>query len=177
MPCYYSLQLNVLKKIVDGAHIPNLFRIFAANFRTMEKTLLGTSVGKLRNRLHRLMKERYAAEAEKKITIEEFMILTMIHSRKNLILQNIAEDTGKDKSVIVRTLDSLQRKGLCKRTPNPVDRRENFLSVTPTGKAVVTQYQDIERKLSQELVANIPADKLDTFFEVVELIYKNSKEM
>lgn len=142
----------------------------------MSAILLGTTVGKLRNRLHRLMKQRYAAEAETKLTVEEFMILNMIKVKSGLILQEIATVTGKNKSVVMRMIDSLEQKGLCKRTVNPTDRRENFLNITPAGDMVVSQYQDIERRLSQELVANIPSEKLDTFLEVVELISKNTKE-
>lgn len=142
----------------------------------MEKTLLGTTVGKLRNRLHRLMKQRYAAEAKTKLTVEEFMILDMIKVKSGQILQDIAILTGKNKSVVMRMIDSLEKKGLCTRTVNPTDRRENFLNITPTGESVVLQYQEIERRLSQDLVANIPQDKLDTFFEVIELISKNAIE-
>lgn len=142
----------------------------------MEKTLVGTTVGKLRNKLHRLMKQRYAAEAEIKLTVEEFMILSMIKVKSDQILQDIAIATGKNKSVVMRMIDSLEKKGLCKRTVNPTDRRENFLNITPEGEKVVLQYQDIERRLSQELVANIPSDKLENFFEVIELISGNAKE-
>lgn len=142
----------------------------------MEKSLLGTTVGKLRNRLHRLMKQRYAAEAETKLTVEEFMILNMIKVKSDLILQDIAVLTGKNKSVVMRMIDSLEKKGLCKRSVNPTDRRENFLNITSSGELVVTQYQEIERRLSKELVENIPPEKLDTFFEVIELISQNERE-
>lgn len=145
-------------------------------FNKMEKTLLGTTVGKLRNRLHKLMKQRYAAEAELKLTVEEFMILAMLQSKRNLILQEIAETTGKNKSVVMRMIDSLEKKGLCQRTVNPVDRRENFLNITLAGSLVVTQYQEIERRLSRELLADIPPEKLDVFFEVIEMISRNSKD-
>lgn len=133
-------------------------------------------MGKLRNRLHRLMKQRYAAEAETKLTVEEFMILNMIKVKSDLILQDIAVLTGKNKSVVMRMIDSLEKKGLCKRSVNPTDRRENFLNITPSGELVVTQYQEIERRLSKELVENIPPEKLDTFFEVIELISQNARE-
>lgn len=142
----------------------------------MEKSLLGTTVGKLRNRLHRLMKQRYAAEADLKLTVEEYMILTMLQSKNNQILQEIADVTGKNKSVVMRMIDSLEKKGLCKRTVNPIDRRENFLNITPAGNLAVAQYQEIERRLSKELVANIPADKLEAFFDVIELISKNARD-
>lgn len=143
----------------------------------MSKDLLGTTVGKLRNRLHRLMKLRYAAEAETQLTVEEFMILNMIEVKTDQILQNIALVTGKNKSVVLRMIDSLEKKGLCRRTVNPSDRRENFLNITEQGRKIVEQYQAIERKLSAELMANIPQEKLDSFFEVIDMISKNSKEI
>lgn len=142
----------------------------------MEKYLLGTTVGKLRNRLHRLMKLRYSAEAETKLTVDEFMILNMIKVKSGQILQDIAFTTGKNKSVVMRMIDSLEKKGLCTRAVNPTDRRENFLNITPEGEMVVAQYQEIERRLTRELLEGIPAEKLDTFFEVIDMISKNAKE-
>lgn len=142
----------------------------------MSKILLGTAIGKLRNRLHRIMKQRYAAEARTKLTIEEFMILSMIKAKNDYTLQDIALIAGKNKSVVMRMIDSLEKKGLCTRSVNPADRRENFLNITPTGEEVVAQYQEIEQRLSQELLVGIDADKLDTFFEVIDMISKNTKE-
>lgn len=136
----------------------------------MDVELLGTAVGKLRNRLHRLMKQRYALEADEKLTVEEFILLNMIKAKTDQILQNIAIATGKNKSVVMRMIDSLERKGFAKRTVNPNDRRENFLSITADGEKVLAQYQEIERKLSAELLEGIPADKVSIFFEVVELL-------
>lgn len=142
----------------------------------MPNALLGSTIGKLRNKLHRIMKQRYAAEADTKLTVEEFMILSMIEVKTDQILQDIALVTGKNKSVVMRMIDSLEKKGLCRRTVNPTDRRENFLNITPAGKKVVEQYQEIERRLSRDLVADIPADKLAAFYEVIEMISQNAKE-
>ena len=136
----------------------------------MTNELLGTTVGKLRNKLHRLMKQRYAAEAEVKLTVEEFILLNMIEAQTDQILQNIAIATGKNKSVVMRMIDSLEEKGLAKRTVNPEDRRENLLSITDKGAEVVTQYQTIEKRLSNDLLEGIPADEGATFFRVVDLI-------
>lgn len=105
--------------------------------------LLGTAVGKLRNKLHRLMKRRYACQAEVEMTVEEYILLNMIRAKTDQILQNIAIATGKNKSVILRMIDSLEQKGLAKRTVNPDDRRENLLSITDKGNRVVLQYQQV----------------------------------
>lgn len=143
----------------------------------MTNELLGTTVGKLRNKLHRLMKQRYAAEAEVKLTVEEFILLNMIEAQTDQILQNIAIATDKNKSVVMRMIDSLEEKGLAKRTVNPEDRRENLLSITDKGAEVVTQYQTIEKRLSNDLLEGIPADEVATFFRVVDLITQRANRL
>lgn len=140
----------------------------------MKQELLGTTVGKLRNKLHRLMKQRYASEAETKMTVEEFILLNMIKAKTDQILQNIAIATGKNKSVVMRMIDSLEKKGLAKRTVNPDDRRENLLSITSKGEEVVSQYQEIEKRLSLELLKDIEPEKVTIFFEVIEKILQKT---
>lgn len=143
----------------------------------MPKELLGTTIGKLRNKLHRLMKQRYAAEANIKLTVEEFILLTMIRAKTDQILQNIAIATGKNKSVVMRMIDSLEKKGLVKRTVNPEDRRENLLSTTDMGEQVVAEYHKIEKKLSYELLKGIPDEKVEVFFEVIEEISRRTNSL
>ena len=143
----------------------------------MSKELLVTTIGKLRNRLHRILKQRYAAEADVKLTVEEFILLNMIEARTDQILQNIAIATGKNKSVVMRMIDSLEQKGLAKRTVNPDDRRENLLSITDKGCEVLTQYQQIEKRLSNELLDGIPPQKVAQFLEVIEDITKRTMRM
>lgn len=143
----------------------------------MSKELLVTTIGKLRNRLHRILKQRYAAEADVKLTVEEFILLNMIEARTDQILQNIAIATGKNKSVVMRMIDSLEQKGLAKRTVNPDDRRENLLSITNKGCEVLSQYQQIEKRLSNELLDGIPPQKVAQFLEVIEEITKRTMRM
>ena len=147
------------------------------NSETMTNELVGIAVAKLRNKLHRLMKQRYAAEAEVKLTVEEFILLNMIEAQTDQILQNIAIATGKNKSVVMRMIDSLEEKGLAKRTVNPEDRRENLLSITEKGAEVVTQYQTIEKRLSNELLEGIPADEVATFFRVIDQISQQANRL
>lgn len=116
------------------------------------------------------MKLRYASEADTKLTVEEFILLNMIGAKTDQILQNIAIATGKNKSVVMRMIDSLESKDLVKRTVNPEDRRENLLSITEKGEKVVAKYQEIEKKLSSELLQDLSPEKLDVFLEVIDEI-------
>lgn len=133
----------------------------------MTNWLLVTTVGKLRNRLHRLLKQRYAVENGMKMTVEEVILLYMLDAKTNQILQNIAIATGKNKSVILRMIDSLEAKGLVRRTVNPQDRRENFLAITEVGERVLDRYREIEKQLSDELLKDIAPEKIEVFFEVI----------
>lgn len=142
----------------------------------MPKELLITNVGKLRNLLHRILKLRYIAEADVKLTIEEFILLNMIEARTDQILQSIAIATGKNKSVVMRMIDSLEHKRMIKRTVNPDDRRENLLNITEYGNEVLSQYQQIEKQLSNELLDGIPSDKVANFFEVIEIITTKTRK-
>lgn len=141
----------------------------------MSEELLITNVGKLRNLLHRVLKLQFAAEADVKLTIEEFILLNMIEMHTDQILQNIAIATGKNKSVVMRMIDSLEQKGLARRTVNPDDRRENLLSITERGAEVLSQYKEIEKRVSAELLSGIPAHKIACFFEVADAVSRKAR--
>ncbi len=57
----------------------------------------------------------------------------MIEAHTGQILQNFAIATGKNKAVVMGMIDSLEQKGLARRTVNPEDRHENLLSITDSG--------------------------------------------
>lgn len=143
----------------------------------MKPRLIGIEVGKLRSKLYRLQKQHYAQEAEVKMTVEEFILLNMINEKNDQISQNIAIATGKNKSVVMRMIDSLEKKGLVRRTPNPADRRENLLSITDEGEKTVRQYHDIEQRLSTELADGITPEELSIFWNVLDRISEKSKEI
>ena len=103
-----------------------------------------------------------------KCIVERDKVLSMIEEKTDQILQSIALATGKNKSVVMRMIDSLARKGLARRTVNPDDRRENLLSITAEGEKVVARFRAIDRRLTEELFDGIPAEKITHFFEVVD---------
>lgn len=148
-----------------------------SNYDSMETKLIGIEIGKLRNRLYRLQKQCYVAEAETKLTVEEFILLNMINDKSDQISQNIAIATGKNKSVVMRMIDSLESKGLVVRTQNPDDRRENLLNTTMEGEYVVAQYHAIERRITENLTKDISTDKLNVFWEVLATILEKAKNL
>lgn len=138
--------------------------------------VLGKTIGKLRGRIYRLQRIRYE-KATVKLTVEESIILNMINEKANRISQNIVIETGKNKSVVMRMIDSLEQKGLVQRMVNPSDRRENLLTLTESGEKVRKQYLKMEKLLAADLLEGIDEKDVLTFFKVVEHIGKNAEDM
>jgi MarR family transcriptional regulator, transcriptional regulator for hemolysin len=138
---------------------------------------LGMTVGRLRNKVFRALKQRFAENEGVRLTIEEYILLYMVNDPKQeYILQNIALATGKDKSAVMRLVDSLDEKGLMQRVVNPSDRRENYLVITKQGKAVVKEHLDMERQISEDLLQGLSKKQIDVFYQVVNHINKNAHE-
>ena len=136
-----------------------------------EEYYLCRTVGKLRGQLFRLQRHRYD-KAVVRLTVEEAILLNMVHERTNQISQNLAQVTGKNKSVVMRMLD-----GLLVRSQNPDDRRENLLTLTEQGEKVVRQYSKIERSLSEDLLAGAAEEDVKAFFRVADIILGNGEKL
>ncbi len=134
------------------------------------------TIGKLRGQLFRLQRHRYD-KAVVRLTVEEAILLNMVNERTNQISQNLAQVTGKNKSVVMRMLDSLESKGLLVRSQNPDDRRENLLTLTEQGEKVVRQYGKIERSLSEDLLAGAAEEDVEAFFRVADIILGNGEKL
>lgn len=140
-------------------------------------SILGITVGKLRNKIFRLQRIHYTKQATMKMTVEEFILLNMICEKTNQISQSIAIATGKNKSVVMRMLDSLEKKGLIQRTVNPKDKRENLLLITDLGEAVIKEYYQIEEQLTDDLLLDIPKEDVKVFYRVVEQINTRANQL
>ena len=140
-------------------------------------SILGITIGKLRNKIFRLQRIHYTKQATMKMTVEEFILLNMICEKTNQISQSIAIATGKNKSVVMRMLDSLEKKGLIQRTVNPKDKRENLLLITDLGEAVIKEYYQIEEQLTDDLLLDIPKEDVKVFYRVVEQINTRANQL
>ena len=137
---------------------------------------IGRTVGKLRGQIFRLQRQRYEKEAVR-LTVEEAILLNMVNERTNQISQNLAQVTGKNKSVVMRMVDSLESKGLLIRSQNPEDRRENLLALTELGVKVMRQYGKIERTLTEDLLAGAAEEDVEAFFRVADIILGNGEKL
>lgn len=111
-------------------------------------------------------------------SFEHLVLLKIIKDKKDtLAQQDIAERLGKDKSVIMRIVDILEKDNLLIRKVDPNDRRRNILEVTPEGDMLIKNLLDIEVEISGKLMQDIPDDEIAVFLKVIAQLKLNAENL
>jgi len=139
---------------------------------------LGMEVGKMLREMFRVLKKRTFEQAQIKLTIEEFGLLHAISRKEDDVIQkDMAYILGKDKSAILRLIDSLEKKDMVRRVVDVNDRRKNYLMVTKNGEKALKEYVEISAKLMTELQEDLTESEMNTFYKVVNKIRSNSEKI
>jgi MarR family transcriptional regulator, transcriptional regulator for hemolysin len=144
------------------------------------KNLLLFEIGKLIREVLRVLRNRFNEQIDQeiKITTEQYLLLNVIRSKESEVIQkDLAEHLGKDKSSVLRIIDTLESKELIRRVVDLKDRRKNYLMITKAGERVINNYEKISYKLMDELKHNIPKTDLDTFLRVLGQLHKNAEKL
>lgn len=113
-----------------------------------------------------------------KITHEQFALLFAISNRKEeVIQQDMAEMMKKDKSVVLRIIDSLEEKDLIRRVVDKNDRRKNCLMITKAGARVIGNYQAIGEQIIEEIHQGIDEEELKVFYKVIKQMTENTNRL
>jgi MarR family transcriptional regulator for hemolysin len=143
-----------------------------------KKMPLGMVVGRMMHEMFRVLRKRSAETSDVILTGEQFGLLHVINMKNEMcVQQDLANMMGKDKSAILRLIDSLQDKNLVVRVVDANDRRKNCLHVTDYGKEIIQQYIDMEALISKELTAGISDADIETFYRVISTIKTNAEQL
>jgi DNA-binding MarR family transcriptional regulator len=110
------------------------------------------------------------------ISAEQFAILHFLNTNQELIQQDLADFTGKDKSAILRHIDFLEENKYVLRVADPTDRRKKNLIVTKRGAELHQAFSQIDLELGRELQAGISPEDLAVFFKVLAKIKANAQD-
>ena len=133
-----------------------------------EKRPLGMLVVDMLKSMFRVIESRAYEHTGMKLTMPQFALLHTISKESDeVILKDVAEKMGKDKSAIVRMVDQLEKKELLRRVVDQNDRRKNLLFVTKKGERYIADFMAIELKLNEELEEGLSEDDLLTFYKIV----------
>lgn len=107
-------------------------------------------------------------------TLEQLYVLHVVRECKETVVQqDLAEKLGKDKSFILRIVDSLEKEGLIRRIVDANDRRRNILEITYLGNQLMNCFFELELSFTEVLMKDIDKDEMETFYKVITKIRQN----
>jgi DNA-binding MarR family transcriptional regulator len=80
----------------------------------------------------------------------------------------LAAASGRDKTRLIPILDRLEARGLVRRTPDPADRRNRVVALTPDGRELVGSCRAAIREMEAEFLADVDPGERATFVAVLE---------
>jgi len=112
------------------------------------------------------------------ITTEQLGLLHALSIKSEEVIQkDMAEMMGKDKSTILRLIDTLEERELVRRVTDLEDRRKNFLMVTKLGTRVLAHYTEISNTLMKELEEGLSQEELLIFQKVMSHVTQKVRSL
>ena len=130
--------------------------------------MLGQSLRVFKNQMVSEFKEM-----EIELTVEQFVILSLLNSNCDLIQRDLASQLQKDKSIIVRQINCLLENQYVVRLTNKDDKRVKNLILTKKGFDKLNQMKGIASEVSRKLLTGITENELEIFQNVLFKIQAN----
>ncbi|HEX5406683.1 MAG TPA: MarR family transcriptional regulator [Pseudonocardiaceae bacterium] len=108
------------------------------------------------------------ASVDEAITIPQFRLLVVLHTRGTMNLSVLAEILGVNPSPTTRMVERLVVAGLVDRQVNPTSRREVLLDLTEAGQRTVAQVTQQRRRHIARIVARMPERRRDQLVEALD---------
>jgi DNA-binding MarR family transcriptional regulator len=110
---------------------------------------------------HRVMRRAIAlVEGEERLLFSQLRCLQMLaHGEGPAYAAQLARALLITPPTMTRTLDALVERGLVERQPDPANRRQVALAITPEGRALVERYEGVITAHLHTLVAPLPPDR------------------
>ena len=107
------------------------------------------------------------------VTPEEIAVLVLLQEQDGMRQTDLAEKLAKDKAVITRTLNSLDRKGYVERHHDSRDRRIVRACLTRAGRSLNRRLRPVIKDLLGEALQGISQSDYDRTRSVLRHIIEN----
>jgi DNA-binding MarR family transcriptional regulator len=116
---------------------------------------------------HVLNRER-AALAEHGLEMWDYVVLSRLEAGPARSQAELAEASGRDKTRLIPLLDRLGAAGLIARSPDPADRRNRVVELTPAGRTALAAGRQSVAALEDDVFAQVTAADRATFQAVLD---------
>jgi DNA-binding MarR family transcriptional regulator len=101
----------------------------------------------------------------------EYVVLGGLEPGPAQTQNQLASEVGRDKTRLIPILDRLQARGLVERSPDSGDRRNHVVSLTGTGRELLSRCRRDVRRMEADLLAGLdPADAETVVRALIHLV-------
>lgn len=114
------------------------------------------------------------------ITFIEYSTLSVVKcgtaNRENIRISMVADILQAPSPAVSRTMNSLEEKGLVKRSINTEDRRSIYVEMTPRGDEILMETDEILNHIFGKVYEKMGEEKLENLISELEQFYILTKE-
>lgn len=126
-------------------------------------------------RVLRIHLGRLIASYGENMSAEQFFVFFRAHAGNGCRQGELADPKLEDYSNVTRLVDSLVRKGLLERRPDPGDRRSHLIFLTERGHELAERLIPAVMAERRYVYGDLTVDVLAGFLETVEAIETNAR--
>jgi len=131
-------------------------------------------IAKARN----VLKNEFEKELKSyKLSYAHRVILIRLSEKEGLTQKELAQDTYFEQSNLTLMLDKLEQKGFVKRTAKENDRRAYIITITSDGKKLVDTLVQMGEDVMEKALSGLSSIQKEELAEMLQLIYKNLKNV
>lgn len=108
------------------------------------------------------------------LSMWDYVVLTFLASTPAPTQAELARETGRDKTRLISNLDRLEALKLVHRRPDPADRRNRIVTITPAGSSLHARCRKAIREMESELLADLPASRRRQLLDDLAIVTPHS---
>ena len=118
---------------------------------------------------------RNIKQIDKSITVDQAILLFLIHNNPEFTQKAVADILFKDYASITRMIESMIQKKLLLRKPNKTDRRSNDIKLTEKGVETLKELQPVIISNRQQALGGLEKEELEQLDSTLQKIITNCK--
>lgn len=107
------------------------------------------------------------------ITIEQFSLIMFLWHKDGVNQQELADNALKEKTTVLRLIDSLENGGYIQRRKDPNDRRNNLVFLTDSGRILREALISTVESNSDKVFEGFNAEEKETLEKLLSKMYEN----
>lgn len=131
------------------------------------RSLVTWRLSRLNRRAHRILTGRLTAAG---FSGYQYRLLAALAETGPMSQVELGQRAGLDRSDVTHEIETLSKRSLVERSPDPTDRRRNVVALTEAGAASLEPLDEIVENVQNDLLAGLSENDRREFDRLLDLL-------